>query len=88
MPSSIRIQPVAFDPRTYSIEDPITFKNDAGLLKERDCAVDCIIRYRYVEGEEDQAVTSDERLDIVSQKGKKVDSIFFLNFDSLRLMLR
>jgi hypothetical protein len=41
---------VAFDPSTYEIEDPISFKNDAGILKERECAVDNIIRYRVVDG--------------------------------------
>ena len=50
LPSQIRIQPVAFDPSTYEIEDPISFKNDAGILKERECAVDNIIRYRVVDG--------------------------------------
>jgi hypothetical protein len=42
---------MAFHPDTYEIEDPITFKNDAGEIKERECAVDNIIRYRFVDGE-------------------------------------
>jgi len=46
LPSSMRIQPVKFDPISYEIEDPIVFKNDAGVLNERDCAVDNIVRYR------------------------------------------
>ena len=46
LPSSIRIQPVAYDSKEFQIEDPIVFKNDAGVLTERDCAVDNIIRYR------------------------------------------
>jgi len=46
LPSSIRIQSVAFNPDEYQIEDPIVFKNDVGVLTEKDCAVDNIIRYR------------------------------------------
>lgn len=49
LPSSIRIQSVPFDPKTYQIEDPVVFKNDAGVLTERDCAVDNIVRYRQCE---------------------------------------
>ena len=47
LPSSLRIQPVRFDAKDYEVEDPIVFKNDAGVLNERDCAVDNIVRYRF-----------------------------------------
>ena len=50
LPSQIRIQPVAYDESTYEIEDPLAFKNDTGILKERECAVDNIIRYRFIDG--------------------------------------
>ena len=37
---------MAFNSKEFQIEDPIVFKNDAGVLTEKDCAVDNIVRYR------------------------------------------
>ena len=57
LPSQIRIQPDAFNAATYEIEDPLAFKNDTGVLKERECEVDNIIRYRFVDqNEEDDEI--------------------------------
>jgi hypothetical protein len=32
LPSSLRIQPLAFDPNTYEIEEPIIYKNDVSTI--------------------------------------------------------
>ena len=63
---------MAFNPSTYEIEDPISFKNDAGILKERECAVDNIIRYRVVDGASDNI--DDVETGIQGKAGKKVSS--------------
>ncbi|TNV78270.1 hypothetical protein FGO68_gene14112 [Halteria grandinella] len=47
LPSTIRIQPTAFDKATYQIEDPLHVKNDNGQTQIKASAVDDFIRYRF-----------------------------------------
>ena len=65
---------MAFDAATYQIEDPTQFKNDSGVLNERECAVDNIIRYRFVDGENSTAedVVNDAQTGIQGKVGRKV----------------
>ena len=75
LPSSLRIQPVAYDGSTYKIEDPILFKNDKGLMQERACAIENIIRWRY--GQEGFEVTDeviDGKMEIKSGEKQRVES--------------
>jgi hypothetical protein len=67
---------VAFDAATYQIEDPISFKNDSGVLNERECAVDNIIRYRFVDGTNSPSsdVVNDVETGIQGKPGRKVSS--------------
>ena len=74
LPSSLRIQPVKFEPITYEIEDPIVFKNDAGVLNERDCAVDNIVRYR-LNGSNENA--KNNSLNIETNKNVSLDLQYY-----------
>lgn len=82
LPSSIRIQPVEFDAKEYQIEDPIVFTNDAGVLTERDCAVDNIIRFKPSDKSSD---TSSLGLEI---KNKVKYCLHFIDLLSMKVMQR
>lgn len=62
LPSSLRAQPKQFDPNTYQIEDQIQFKNDSGKEQKLICPVDNMIRWRYVQSNQDVKTQDDGAL--------------------------
>lgn len=43
----IRVQPLAFDKATYSVEPSVHFKDEKGILVTKKCALTNFIRWRY-----------------------------------------
>eukprot|EP00347_Sterkiella_histriomuscorum_P000899 403374095 len=82
LPSCLRIQSVAYDPSSYQVEDPIVYTNDKGIVQEKVCAVEDIIRWRYVEDEDNQSQFGkditipqlDKKLEIDQSDHRRIES--------------
>lgn len=47
LPSSIRITNLRFDEDLYEVEEPIKYTSDKGIVTDKICAIDNIIRWRF-----------------------------------------
>ena len=47
--NGIRVQPKRFDPKEYKVEENVSFKDEKGILVNKQCPVANFIRWRYVE---------------------------------------
>ena len=43
----IRIQPVGFEAKEYQVEENVTFKDEKGIMVNKQCPVTNFIRWRY-----------------------------------------
>lgn len=68
----IRVQQMAFEPSTYSIEPTVQFKTEKGVLTEKNCPVTNFIRYKFVDGTdaETEKLTNEVGLVASSKTGK------------------
>ena len=84
----IRVQPAVFDPREYKVENNVTFKDEKGIVTNKQCPVTNFIRWRYNDIIDDRVVDL-EREKFMQQVGmnhkenKKVS-----DFESRELMVK
>ncbi|CDW86789.1 UNKNOWN [Stylonychia lemnae] len=94
LPSCLRIQPKEFDAKSYQVEDPIEYINDVilltllsliqkGIPTDKVCAIEDIIRWRYVDPNDKDAVKFGKepnfselnaKMDLYTPNNKKIES--------------
>ena len=65
----IRVQPNAFDPKTYQVESNLNYKDEKGIMLVKTCPVTNFIRWRYTEKKDTKAVDDIEKIKLIKQVG-------------------
>lgn len=64
----IRLQPGAFDEASYKVEPNVSYKDEKGILKTRQCNLTNFIRWRYAKDGGSEAATKAKKDDIESHR--------------------
>ena len=64
----IRVQPAVFESKDYKVEDNVKFKDEKGIVTNKQCPVTNFIRWRYNDAQDDTVVDL-EREKMMQQVG-------------------